>query len=227
MSTIAELTIPASEFALQATIDATDDLDIETERVVASNPDHVLPYVWFVGETSTLESVDDLLADDDSVESFELVAELDSERLYRVDWVDDVTLVVRLLTEAQATVLDATVEGHHWRFRVLVPERESLSTSYDFAAEQGVSLEVQKIHSVESESRRGRYGLTDAQYETLVAALTTGYYEIPRGMDMEELSNELEISHQALSERLRRAHRALVTEAVDTSDHEQPADEQQ
>ncbi|QCS42417.1 helix-turn-helix domain-containing protein [Natrinema versiforme] len=214
MSTIAELAVPAAEFALRHTLEATDDLDVEIERVVAYDPEHVMPYVWFSGTEPTLETVDDALADDPSIEAAERLTDLGDESLYRMNWVDDVTVILHLLTEEQATVLDAQVEGKQWRFRVLFPEREALSRTYDFATDEGLSVEIRKIHRLE-ENRHGRFGLTDAQYETLVAALERGYYEIPRGMDMDGLSDELGISHQALSERLRRAHRTLVEEVVD------------
>ncbi|GAB3674454.1 helix-turn-helix domain-containing protein [Halopiger thermotolerans] len=213
MGTIAKIAVPAEEFALRHTLEESGDVDVEIERVVAYDPDHVMPYVWFSGDESTLSAVDRRLEADPSVEAFELLTDLDDERLYRLNWVDDVTVMIHLLTEEMATVLDAWVEGTQWQFRVLFPERKSLSNVYEFATEQGMSIDVQKIHRVE-EDRHNRYDLTDAQYETLVAALERGYYEIPREMDMEHLSDELGVSHQALSERLRRAHRTLVEEVV-------------
>ena len=217
MSTIAELAVPAAEFALRHTLEATDDFDAEIERVVAYDPDHVMPYVWFSADESTLKTVGDALADDPSVEEAEQLTDLDGECLYQMNWVDDVTVVLHLLTEERATVLDAHVENKQWRFRVLFPERDALSRTYEFATEQGYSVEIRKIHRLE-ENRHGRYDLTDAQYETLVAALERGYYEIPREIDMDALSDELGISHQALSERLRRAHGALVEEVVEIGD---------
>ncbi|WP_222918654.1 helix-turn-helix domain-containing protein [Natrinema sp. SYSU A 869] len=217
MSTIAALSVPAAEFALHHTLEATDGLAVEIERVVAYDPDHVMPYVWFAGDESTLATADDALSDDPSVDEFEPLTDLTDECLYRMNWVDDVIVILHLLTEEQATILDAHVENKAWRFRVLFPEREALSRTYDFATEQGLSIGIQKVHRLE-ENRHGRFGLTDAQYETLVAALERGYYEIPREMDMDHLSDELGISHQALSERLRRAHRTLVAEIVDVGE---------
>ncbi len=222
MSTIAELTIPAAEFALRHTLEVTDDLDVEIERVVAYDPDHVMPYVWFASDESTLAGLGDALRDDPSVDEAERLTDLDGERLYQMHWVDDVTVMLHLLTEERATVLEARTENERWRLRVLFPERDALSRTYEFATEQGRQIEIQKIHQLE-ENRRGRIGLTDAQYETLVAALERGYYGIPREMDMEALSDELDISHQALSERLRRAHRTLVEEVVDIGEPDEGA----
>lgn len=214
MSTIAELAIPADAFALRQTLEAAADLNVEVERVVASDPGHVMPYVWFSGDAATLATVDDTLATDPSVDDATRLVARDDESLYRIDWANDVVVMLHALTDADATVLDAYVETGQWQFRVLFPDREALSRTYEFATEQGLPIEILRIHRLE-ERRHGRYGLTDPQYESLVAALEYGYYEIPREMDMDELSDELGISHQALSERLRRAHRTLAKELVD------------
>ncbi|MFA9417579.1 helix-turn-helix domain-containing protein [Natrinema sp. HArc-T2] len=217
MSTIAELAVPAAEVALRDTLEAVPDVDVAIERVVAADPGHVMPYVWFATDSSTLAAVDDALAADPSVDDATRLVARDDRSLYRVEWVDHVAVTVSLLTDAHATVLDAAVENTQWQFRMLFPDRAALSRTYEFATEQGLSIEILRIHRLE-ERRHGRYGLTDAQYESLVAALEAGYYEIPREMDMDELSDELDISHQALSERLRRAHRTLAKELVTTDD---------
>ena len=213
MSTIAELALPAEEFALRRTLEAEPELEAEVERVVAYEPDGVMPYVWFSGPASSLTGLGDHLEDDPSVENAELLTDLEDERLYRMNWVADVGLIVHVLTEEQATILDASGVGRWWQLRILFPEREALSRTYEFATGQGLDLSIRKIHELDDQ-RGGRYGLTDIQYETLVSALQGGYYDIPRELDMESLSDELDISHQALSERLRRAHRALVEEAI-------------
>ena len=59
-----------------------------------------------------------------------------------------------------------------------------------------------------------RFGLTDEQYEALTMACETGSVDVPRATDLDELAAELDISHQALSERLRRAQATLVRETL-------------
>lgn len=56
--------------------------------------------------------------------------------------------------------------------------------------------------------------LTETQRETLVAALRSGYYEVPRETALSELAEEFGISSQALSNRFRRAHKSLAENAV-------------
>lgn len=53
--------------------------------------------------------------------------------------------------------------------------------------------------------------MTDEQHEALVAGVEGGYFEIPRWVSLAELAKEFRISHQALSERFRRAYRTLVS----------------
>ncbi len=219
-STIAELAIPTEEFALRRTLESAAGIEAEVERVVAYEPDRVMPYVWFSGDESELADVDEAIEADRSVEDTTLLTDVGDERLYRMSWVEDVTVVVHVLTEEEATILDASGNAHRWRLRILFPERDALSRTYEFVTNQGLQLDVEKIHEL-NEDRHGRYGLTDAQHETLVTALERGYYQIPREVDMEGLSDELGISHQALSERLRRAHRTLVEDAIEIGPSEE------
>ncbi len=60
----------------------------------------------------------------------------------------------------------------------------------------------------------GQYGLTDPQYEVLTLACDRGYFAIPRQAELDDLAEELGVSHQALSERLRRGVEALVTDTL-------------
>jgi predicted DNA binding protein len=50
--------------------------------------------------------------------------------------------------------------------------------------------------------------------ETVKAAVESGYYGIPRDTTLEDLATDLNVSHQALSERLRRGHRALIESVI-------------
>ena len=58
-------------------------------------------------------------------------------------------------------------------------------------------------------------GVVERPARALVAAFEAGYYNIPRDVTLEELADELGISHQALSERFRRAYEGLITAELD------------
>lgn len=68
---------------------------------------------------------------------------------------------------------------------------------------------MQAIYGAE-DTRHIRHGFTDKQRDTIVTALKAGYFGVPRGITMEELADHQGLSHQALSEQLRRATGQLV-----------------
>jgi len=209
--TIAELELPADEFALWETLRSVENVGFEIERVVAHDPEHVMPYVWASGLDE--EEIETALEDDTSVEGLAVLADLEDERLYRMDWVDRIETLVQILVEEEGTILAAFGAGDSWALRALFPAREALSRTHEFCEEAGLTMDVKSIYRLD-EGRGGRFGLTDNQQSTLLSAFEHGYYEIPRGVTAEELATELGISHQALSEQLRRAHGSLVENAI-------------
>lgn len=209
--TIAELALPADEFALWETLRRLEDVEFEIERVVAHDADRVMPYVWASGADDA--DIDATLDADGSVEAVEVLADLEDERLFRMYWIDRIEALVRILVEEEGTILAAFGRGDSWALRTLFPEREALSRTHEFCKEADLTMEVKSIYRLD-EGRSGRFGLTDNQQDTLVEAFERGYYEVPRGVTAEELAAELGISHQALSEQLRRAHGSLVENAV-------------
>lgn len=212
MGTIAEISLSPDEFALWDTFENVPDIEFEVARVVAHDPDRAMPFLWVAGED--LAALDDALEADPSVENVQLIADLGSERLYQMDWIDQIDFIVHVLVEEDATVLSAQGSKRSWHLRVLFPEREALSKTFEFSRDEGLSAEIQQIYELEDADRGGQYGLTEGQYETLVSAYDQGYYDIPRGATQEELAEVLGISRQALSERFRRGHGRLVKNAL-------------
>lgn len=59
-------------------------------------------------------------------------------------------------------------------------------------------------------------GLSDDQREAIEAARELGLYTVPRSVTMQDVGDDLGVSHQAISERLRRAHGRLVDALFDS-----------
>lgn len=207
MDTIAELRLPASDFALQQTLEAVPHINFETERITAHDTDRVLPLIWAAGDG--LDSLEEILRDDPTVENVELLTDLDSEQLYRMEWLKNIRFVVHMLVEEDAAILAASGARDSWRFRVLFPNRDSLSRTHEFCQKWDLQLTIESIYEMNNE-RHGRFGLTQEQSEVLVIALGKGYYDFPRSAGMADIADELNVSSQAVSERLRRAHKKLV-----------------
>ncbi len=214
MSTIAEIELPAKEFALRTALERVSNAEFDVVRVAAHDSDHAMPYLWVSADD--LEMLDSVLQEDKSVEELTLIEDLGDERLYRMHWVDQIHVVIHILVEQQATILNLHGKDDRWRLRILFPNRDSLSATYDFCQETGLSIDVRNIYEI-SDTRHGLYGLTEEQHETLMMALESGYYDVPRGSTADDLAGNLSISHQAVSERLRRGHRSLVKNALAVS----------
>ena len=211
MPTLVTGTVPADQLALSHSLQSLPDLLFEVERIVTSGEDALMPLLWVRGPSR--ERVEKTLDEDPSVASVEIVGDFDDEWLFQMEWVDQVGLLVQMLTNSEATILDAVGRDGQWKLRVLYPGRDLFSMTHDFCEEHGLSFDVSTIRELEGEPA-GRYGLTSEQYEVLAEAARMGYFEVPREVSLEELAEELGVSHQAASERIRRATNALIEDAL-------------
>ena len=211
MSTVILGSLPAENFALSQTLESVDDVDIECERLVETGRESVAPLLWVRG--SDQEAIEAALKADPTTEAVELLSSFDGEWLYRMEWIDRVDLVLQMLTNSEATVLEAWTDRGRWYLRVLYPNRDKLSKTVEFCEERGIGFDVERIREMEGDPS-GRYGLTSEQFAALTTACEAGYFAVPREADLDELAEQLNISHQALSERLRRGQEALITETL-------------
>ena len=220
MGTIAEFNIPADEFALGPTFREVPGIEVEIERLVAHDHDRVMPFAWLTADDpDDLDRLDDVLSADSTVDSHELISKIDGDRLYRMEWVDATEMIIHILLEEEGTILHAMGQSDGWHVRVLFPDRDSLSRTYDFAGEHDLRFDVVRVYALDDD-RKGRFGLSDEQQDTLAAATKLGYYDVPRGITQAELAEKLGVSHQALSERLRRAQKTLNENTVILGDAE-------
>ncbi|MXV64463.1 bacterio-opsin activator [Natronorubrum sp. JWXQ-INN-674] len=207
MSTIAEFRLPAAETTLGTAVEHAPDATFELESSVSKTR----PSLWVSGvDRNTVERAFEA---DSSVEGYDLLVESQSRLLYDVNFVDD---TVRLRDELLAdggSLLEMWGTDGWWQVRVRFRNREALVEAHDRLEDAGISVDLRRVTDVtdvaENETR-----LTPEQQEALEAALEHGYFEIPRGISMEELAGELGISHQALSERFRRAYETLVDDEL-------------
>lgn len=211
MPTIVSGTVPASDLALNHSLEQLPALQFEIERIVTSGDDALMPMLWVRG--SQREDIEQTLGADPTVDNVELLGDFEAEWLFRMEWVDHVDLIVQMLTNSEATILDAVGQGTAWKLRVLYPRRSLFSRTHDFCEEHNLAFDVSTIRELD-EDPAGRYGLTSAQYEILAAASDHGYFEVPREVSLAELADDLGITHQAASERLRRATDALVEDVL-------------
>ncbi|GAA0254092.1 helix-turn-helix domain-containing protein [Haladaptatus pallidirubidus] len=205
--TIVEVSFPAKQFALEHTLSTLETVNFEIEQMAATNQDILMPFMWI--ETEDRLALEDALTDDDSVADFQLIADLETDFLYQLEWVDHVDYLIRTLVEENGTILTATCHGDAWYLRLLFADHDAVRRTTECCEEQGIDFNIENIYEF-SRNYRDRFGLTDTQQRALQLAASRGYYSIPRDVTTEDLAEELGVSHQALSERLRRGHGTLV-----------------
>lgn len=117
--------------------------------------------------------------------------------------------------ERGTTPIDATVAGDGWRMRARFPDRSTLAEYRESCRRRGMGFALERLYRPTSGSGRPTLDeLTTKQREALLLAHDEGYYDLPGGTDLAELSRRLGISRRSLSGRLRRAERRLVEAAV-------------
>ncbi|WP_049889076.1 helix-turn-helix domain-containing protein [Natronolimnohabitans innermongolicus] len=213
MTSIADIEIPADGTGAGELFEAVPGLNCEMERVIASSG-HGL---WLSGPSQ--DEIEHALDGASAIGNYSLINSDDDRWLYDLEFDPETVDVFELIIEENGTVLSASASNGTWLLSIRFTDRESVSSLYDRLEELDVTPTIVRLFDLEEESHT-QCGLTARQYETLVAAIDHGYFEIPREVSMQELSEELDISHQALSERLRRAYRALVTSELNVSEDE-------
>lgn len=208
---IVELTLDAE--VLRDSLRAAPELTVRLEQLY-STPDEPLRNVfWATGRG--VDAFEAALPDDPSITDWVRLETTEVGRLYRVTYAPDTAdlELYHVVGEVDALVLDSRASDGQYEMRMRFPNRAAFETFYEYGMDLGMAFDVRAIYA-QLDGSNERSVLTDAQRQTLVAAVERGYYDIPRQVSLAELGEQFGISDQAVSERLRRATRALVTETL-------------
>jgi predicted DNA binding protein len=213
MATEMEFTIPVTEFPLGSVFDNLSGVTVELERLIPHETLSI-PYFWVRGASST-----DMKAPFDphaGVTDIRLVDSVEDEYLMRAEWVREYDGVLSALAETDLTVLSGVGTDDGWRFEVRGDTQEAIAAFRKRCQENDISITISTVHAllpIQGDS----YKLTETQREALVLAHERGYYDTPREASLEEIADELGITQQSLSSRLRRGYRRLVGETLISS----------
>lgn len=214
MSVILEFTIDSGEFQLGQVLAGPPDMHLELERIVPTGL-MVMPFVWATGEDH--RTFEEKVRSHPTVEEFVVLDSIEDSGLYRIEWKDAPTDLTEAIAVADAVVLEAHGDGT-WVFRLRFPDHDKLSAFHNFVIERGLSLHIDRTYTLTETTDRGyRFGLSAEQREALVLALRRGYFATPSEVSLDELADELGISRQALSDRIRRGNETVLERALLTS----------
>jgi hypothetical protein len=213
MTVIADFSLPTDQFVLGHTSATVPGIDIEIERMAANTDDGLTPYFHVSG--GDLSGLDQALADDPTITEVTLLEDFETERFYRANWTESLDGFMPALQQADAAVQSATCQDGHWELRLLFGDRDHLSGFYEQYS-QSVDLDLLRVFERSNPATYGEFGVTENQRNALVKALEMGYFEVPKQTSTEELADELGVSPQATSQRLRRGHQNLLMNTLGT-----------
>lgn len=201
MSVITEFRLPSNEFELGRILDLDDVSAIELETLVPTG-EVTVPLFWLHDPG---RGCLDAIERHPVVNSATVVDSFEDRSLLRLDWDASRDELFQCLLASEGQILSATGTPEAWEFEVRFPGREALGRYRDCCTAEGLALDITRVYNPSVPEAGPWYGLTEPQREALALAVRMGYYDIPRGCTTVALAEELGISDQAVTERLRRA----------------------
>lgn len=216
MTVIGDFAFPGEHFVLRETI-TISEINIEIERLVAHIDEGLTPY--FRIAATDFDPVEQALAEDPTVTDLEQLEAVANERFYRAHWKEGSHGLMTVLEKTMGAVLSATFHDGYWEVRLIFGDREDLSAFFEQCRnELDFDIDLVQVFDRSNPATYGEYGLTQEQRDALVIALEAGYYEVPKQGKLIDVGEELGISQQAVSQRLRRACANLITNTISTHD---------
>jgi predicted DNA binding protein len=221
MSVVIRFTVPAERFPLGEVLTSATAGQVRLETLVPTG-EAVIPYVWVT--TDDAEGVEAALADSSLIERVTRVDESADETLFRVVWSDPVDGIVDALGRSDGVLLEVAGTDDVWSFRARFDDHGDVSAFYQWCVDAGVPITLEELHGRPRDDD-ATTELTDAQREAFLAALDTGYYDVPRAITLQGLAERLGISDTALSQRLRRGTRTVLSSTFRTDGVTRSADD--
>lgn len=211
MSLFGEFHVPSEAFALHDTLSAVPELSLEIERVVATD-ETLTPYFWVAnGELDVFESAAE---SDSTVRNLKRLDEFETATLYRADWTENIETIVYAYIEIGSTILEATGRNNEWELRIRFDDREKLNQFRNYCSENDIPFRLERLYELSHPRSGGQYGLTPKQHEAILTAWELGYFDASERVSLDEIAEELQITQQSLSQRLQRAHQALISHTL-------------
>lgn len=210
MSVVAEFTIPAETFGLGRLLTSESAVRIELERLVPTGTE-VMPYFWVEMVDGDFETFERELREDPLVAGLNVLDRADGETLYAIEWERIPESLVQSITRAGGAILEGRGLDGNWRFTLRFPDHSHLAEFNEFLTDYDIDIHVERVYTRGGDRRREYvFDLTDEQRETLTSAVRRGYFEVPRGVTLTDLAEELGITRQAASERVRRGANTVL-----------------
>lgn len=211
MSVILEFTVNNDQFRLGQVLAGPPPMNIELERIVPTG-NEALPFLWVSGDD--YEAFEEQLRASQHVADLAALDKVEDSILYRITWKGDHNDIIRGISEAEGTVLEAHNNGG-WEFHIRFNDHDRLSRFHNYCTDNDIGIHIIRTYTLtERTESLHQFGLSDEQREALVLGLQAGYFDTPSEVSLSELADELGISQQAMSNRIRRGEKQVLSEVL-------------
>lgn len=215
MTVIAGISIDSGEFDLgQVLAGAGATTRIELAQFVPTNTSSI-PYFWVEpGASHDQEAFEATVKGDPRVK---LLTNLDGgidRTLYYIEWATPIEGFIKAIDDTDIMIERAVGSTEKWSFRLRAHDSEALAVFQRACFEEDIPIDIYQVSHNPTGQMDSLARLTDKQREALLLAINHGHFSVPRESSQSDLAEELGISRQAFSRRLRRALSALLEEVV-------------
>ena len=211
MSVILEFTIENDEFTLGRVLSGPPAMEIELERIVPTE-NVVMPFLWVTGEA--FDAFERKVIGHEYVHDILPLDRIEDSTLYRVDWHERQNDLIRGIAASDGTILEGYAD-ERWHFRIRFIDHDALSSFHNYCTDHGITIHIVRTYTeVKRTESVKQFGLTEGQREALVLGLRNGYFDTPSQASLDDLAAELDVSQQALSDRIRRGTKRVLSEAL-------------
>ncbi|MCH7659714.1 MAG: helix-turn-helix domain-containing protein [Euryarchaeota archaeon] len=210
MSIIGEFHVSADDFVLAQTMSQKPDLRFELERFIPI-AGSMMPYLWVGG--NGLRSLQTATAADPTVENLRLIDPLNGGGLFHVEWGKTHQMVTAGCTNGDEALVQAVGQEDEWFLKIRFGTRKSLGSFQSYCDTHDIDFDLLRLYDIQA-PKLAQYDMSARQRDAIVAALKLGYFDVPRNCALSDVAAELDLSVNAVSERIRRGEANMFRSAL-------------
>ncbi|MES3517727.1 MAG: helix-turn-helix domain-containing protein [Natronomonas sp.] len=213
MSITVKANVYHEHLALVPTLQQLEDVNIQVITHVNTDPgSNTFPFLIEYHDQAELEAALDA---DPTIEAYDLVDRNNDTGIYYIEHTEEAKLISSIVTSVNGFVVHTETKDRGWFVQLHLPDRQALSTIWEYAETQGIRIDIIEIYGDSGTDVDASYGLTEPQREALIVAFRNGYFDEPREMSLNEVAEEIGLSSTAMSGRMRRGMRNLISAALE------------
>lgn len=210
MSFIAEFCVRIPP--LRAASEAVPEMRISGEDIIlaADRPQKFI----FTAHGTEFDAFERALESDPTVTAFTVLERLSETAYYIVTYAPDATLkgTYHVAVDHDIVYTDIELQDGEYSVRARVPDRDALAALREHCRANDIPFSLERLYREAADG--DATVLTDPQAEAIRCAYHHGYFDTPRQTTLDVIAGELDISRQALADRLRRAYKRLIEVTV-------------